>query len=242
MKAFESTGYSMEEYKTLNVVRLHQQVCFESDIFDADGRTINAKYLYPRKRGEKWSKYKFSRQQPPHNAFALWREAISHLAPGGRCNPKLGSFLHPPQTLWQCRYDPSEDVVILLQKDGQELYRRQGISRRARTTPYTREGMTSTDTSTLPLCSTRLHLDNKLTVLSHTPPPPPSSSYQHFHDLLLSWTNRHWWEDLKYTGDGTWLYYTIKNGTLTCVSDGSYIRELHPQVCSAAIEVEGNVK
>jgi hypothetical protein len=102
MKAFEQTGYSPEECKTLNLVRLHQQVLYESDIFEADGRSINPKYLTPRQRGIHWSTYRFGKQHPPLSAFRLWKDAISQLAPGGRRNPKLGAFIHQPHVIWPC--------------------------------------------------------------------------------------------------------------------------------------------
>jgi hypothetical protein len=54
----------------------------------------------------------------------------------------------------------------------------------------------------------------------------------------MSWSETHWWHELRYSGDGTWLYHATKKGTLICVSDGSFIRELHPDVCSAAIIME----
>ncbi len=72
MEALAQAGFSIEECKTLNLVRLHQQVLFESDVFEADGRTIDPKYLSPRQRGTKWSTYQFGRQQPPPSAFRLW--------------------------------------------------------------------------------------------------------------------------------------------------------------------------
>ena len=54
----------------------------------------------------------------------------------------------------------------------------------------------------------------------------------------MSWSGNQWWEELKYSGDGTWLYHAIKQGTLVCVSNGSFIKEIHPDVCSAAIIME----
>jgi len=94
------------------------------------------------------------------------------------------------------------------------------------------------ENTTLHLCSTRTLPGEAVVVTSHTPSPLPRPLYHHFHDLLLSWTNHYWWDDLKYTGDGTWIYSAIENGSLMCVSDGSYIRELHTDVCSAAIILE----
>ena len=43
---------------------------------------------------------------------------------------------------------------------------------------------------------------------------------------------------MRYSGTGSWLYHSIAQGTLVCVSDGSFIRELHPDVCSSAIIME----
>ena len=238
MKAFEQTGYSPEECKTLNLVRLHQQVLYESDIFEADGRSINPKYLTPRQRGIHWSTYRFGKQHPPLSAFRLWKDAISQLAPGGRRSPKLGTFIHQPHVIWPCQYDSAENVILRNRQEIWELFRRQGSTRQARNAPYAREGRIYKPPVGLPLCSTRSTGDDQLIVTSHTPPPPIPQPSNHFQAVLFSWSHKHWWEGLKYTGSGSWIYQSIKKGTLVCVSDGSYIRELHPLVCSAAIIME----
>jgi hypothetical protein len=62
--------------------------------------------------------------------------------------------------------------------------------------------------------------------------------YKHFVDVLRLWQYPWLWKDLKFTGDGTWVYEAIQNGSLVCVSDGSYLKELHPHMCSAAIMME----
>ena len=97
MNAFESAGYSSEECKSLNTVRLHQQVLFESDIFEEDERTVNSKYLQPRQRGIKWSSIRFGLQKPPPTAFSLWREAITQLVPG-KTKPQARPIPPPPHT------------------------------------------------------------------------------------------------------------------------------------------------
>ena len=99
MTAFEQAGFSPAECRTLNLVRLHQQVLYESDIFEADGRSVNPKYLTPRQTGTRWSSYRFGKQNPPPASFRLWKDAISQLTPGGRRNPKLGSFLQQPNAI-----------------------------------------------------------------------------------------------------------------------------------------------
>jgi hypothetical protein len=62
MQTFEEVGYLMDECKTLNTVRLHQQSIFELDIFNADGITINPKYLQPKEVGDKLSSLHFGIQ------------------------------------------------------------------------------------------------------------------------------------------------------------------------------------
>lgn len=34
---------------------------------------------------------------------------------------------------------------------------------------------------------------------------------------------------------GEWIYTTIQEGTFVCVSDGSYVKEMCPHICSAAV-------
>jgi hypothetical protein len=71
MKVFEQKGFSPPECKMLNLVRLHQQVLFESDIFAADGLQIDLKYLFQRDPGTTWSKYRFVKQILPASYFIL---------------------------------------------------------------------------------------------------------------------------------------------------------------------------
>ena len=55
MDAFDKAGYSLQECSTLNMVPLHQQVLFESDVFAADGISLDPKYLQPWLQGTQWS-------------------------------------------------------------------------------------------------------------------------------------------------------------------------------------------
>jgi hypothetical protein len=136
MIAFESIGYTTEECHQLNLVRLHQQVLFESDIFNADGNTINTRYLTPQEAGTKWSTIRFGTQRPASSAFSLWKAALSHLAPGGRRRKRLGEFLQPSHLIWQWKYDPCNDTLYLLQYHNTFRYRRQDSLRRTRLTRY----------------------------------------------------------------------------------------------------------
>ena len=41
MSAIEELGYTKEECRIINLVRLHQQVLFQSDVFEADGQRLD---------------------------------------------------------------------------------------------------------------------------------------------------------------------------------------------------------
>jgi hypothetical protein len=46
------------------------------------------------------------------------------------------------------------------------------------------------------------------------------------------------WEHMSVSRGIRWLEKSISNGTLVAVTDGSYIRELYPHLCSAAFILE----
>lgn len=65
----------------MNKVRQHQQVVYDSDVFDASGTSIDSKYLALRQPGAQWSEWKFGKQFIMPAKFKLWQEALEQLAP-----------------------------------------------------------------------------------------------------------------------------------------------------------------
>jgi hypothetical protein len=59
-----------------------------------------------------------------------------------------------------------------------------------------------------------------------------------FLEVLEMWGNTWLWEHMKVTGGVTWVNKSIAHGTLVAVTDGSYIRELFPELCLAAFVLE----
>jgi hypothetical protein len=66
------------------------------------------------------------------------------------------------------------------------------------------------------------------------PTPEPES----FLNVLHSWGNTWLWENLQVIGGVSWLHNSITDGLLITVTDGSYIRERFPNLCSAAFVLE----
>ena len=56
--------------------------------------------------------------------------------------------------------------------------------------------------------------------------------------MLEEWGCRWIWDSLSLAGDEDWLLEAIKDGTCVAVTDGSYIKELFPDVCSAPLVLE----
>ena len=76
----------------INRFRLHQQVVYESDVFEADGRKLDVRYWHRRRNSEQWSDWRFPKEKPPISHINLWRKALTQLAPRGRRATPLGQF------------------------------------------------------------------------------------------------------------------------------------------------------
>ena len=57
-------------------------------------------------------------------------------------------------------------------------------------------------------------------------------------EQLAQWGHGWIWKDLNISGDGLWLNEAIKQGTCTVVADGSFMREVHPQLFYTAFILE----
>ena len=90
MEGFVQAGYSGEELRALNWVRLHQQALFLLDVLCAAGKRVHKRYLSPRELDEDWSILRFPNEAPSDNDFSLWTAAITQLAPRGWIRDRLG--------------------------------------------------------------------------------------------------------------------------------------------------------
>jgi hypothetical protein len=89
------------------------------------------------------------------------------------------------------------------------------------------------------VCSVQPTLDREhWHLLSTAPCAAPSSSLLTFLEVLETWGNVWLWEHMTVIGGVTWINELITNGTLVAVTDGSYIPELFPNLCSAAFVLE----
>ena len=57
-------------------------------------------------------------------------------------------------------------------------------------------------------------------------------------EVLEEWGCTWMWKSLRLMGDDHWLEEAIEAGTCRAVTDGSYIKEWYPNICSAAFILE----
>jgi hypothetical protein len=94
MQAVKEAGITdTNKLSRINHVRLHQQVLFVSNLLEANGKTIDKRYMEPRPTDDKWSCLIFPNEKPPQWDFALWHEAVCSLAPRGRVQHQIQNFI-----------------------------------------------------------------------------------------------------------------------------------------------------
>jgi hypothetical protein len=234
MREFVGMGYSTRELLLLNLVRIHQQVIFLSDILGSSGKSLDSRYLHRRGDEENWSTLQFPREKPPESAFRLWRTAIRQLVPPGGIPDRLGEFLHEGYKIWEWRHDPRSERVFHYYEDRMDVFRPVGPLRRVWEISEVAAPLETTGTP----CAVREMSVTKISLQSTADQPTEANLPETFLDVLDKWGHSWMWKSLRLEGDDGWLLDAIHDGTLVAVADGSYIRELHPELCSAAFILE----
>jgi hypothetical protein len=75
-------------------------------------------------------------------------------------------------------------------------------------------------------------------VCSVAPPPIRPIAPTNFLDVLRGWGQTWIWDELKVTDGTNWIAQAISKNCLLAVTDGSYIKEHFPELCSAAFILE----
>jgi hypothetical protein len=232
MSRFIARGYTADELVTLNRVRKHQHVLFLSDILGAGGGSVDKRYLQESWAGERWSSMKFPREVVTAPEMELWHRAIGQVVTHGPTQASLGPFKVDGHKVWEWRVEENRGRLYRQNGDQVEVYghvwrgrheyiciSHSGKMRGNRAT--VEEGTPGTKK-----------------VCSVAPPLIRSIAPTDFLDVLRGWGQTWIWDDLKVTGGTDWLAQAIADNSLVAVTDGSYIREHHPDLCSAAFVLE----
>jgi len=234
-QVFEDLGFSWSERVRLNRVRVYLQVLFLSDVTTASGARIEVEKMHPRPHDHKWSTYsRWPKEQPTLSDFELWKEAMTSICPSKSTVNKLGEFIAPTHRIWRWKWCSATNELLHISPDTlrMDIYRPGSGANRfeiaVRDVPVEDRGL---------LCSVKPSSSGfriASTATSALPAPVPSTFVQ----VLRSWGCTWLWEKLNISGGFDWVADAISDGSLLAVTDGSYIRELHPHLCSAAFILE----
>jgi hypothetical protein len=244
MAEFIRMNYNTQTLCKLNRVRLHQQVIFPSDVMDASGRAIESKYLEERLWNERWSSLIFPKEILSDSNFRLWNVALLQIrALGGRLH--IGGHLRQGHKVWPWKYDIESLQLFHIKEDGVDLYEPalgEGARTRAKCYVCTEE-RTGVVPRGGPCTIGKAAGEGIFKIISFTDNPPPTEPPLTFRQVLSKWGHIWMWESLNLSGDGedkdsAWLMEAIKENTLVAVTDGSYMKELYPDMNSCAFILE----
>ena len=239
MALLEAKGFTEDELGRLNRVRLHQQVLFLSCVLGASGKMLDRKYLKKRKDEELWSAVKFPVEKPPNKDFELWKTALRALVPVGGVQDKLGRWTHPGYKIWDWRYDVEGARLLHMKGKVMDVYVPSNLSG-TRYTPnrWIRRRINQGTEVQGRICTVRdaglaIKAVESTSQLPEDQPMPDSLL-----EVLREWGSTWMWESLRLFGNEDWIKGAIERSSLVCVTDGSYIRETLPELCSAAFILE----
>jgi hypothetical protein len=188
-----------------------------------------------RHNGERRSSLCWPNEQPTHSDFQLRRNALQMICPSRSRATTVGKFIaathriqhwawdEDASTLHRLHWDDkTEDVFVSGQKPNRFHY-----------SHTQQQGKHNT------VCLVESTLDgDHFQLTSAANFATPASTPLTFREVLMSWGNSWLWDHLTITGGEFWMYQSITNGMLVAVTDGSYMQELYPNICSAAFVLE----
>jgi len=230
MQAFIEAGYSGNDLIQLGKVRVYQQAIFISDVFGADGRLIDERYLEARPQEELWSTLRFPKENPSKRAFRLWARALKEVKAfrAGR----LGKVINDGHKIWHWRLDPESNRLLHQAGETVEVYINLRANVYIKSADAPQAQFDGKPCSVQTMSPSRVRLRGSLDSAPRDDPP------EDFLEVLQSWGHTWLWKRIKLTGNTDWIAEAIRHNTLVAVTDGSYIKEIHPNLCSAAFFLE----
>jgi hypothetical protein len=228
------------DLQTLNIYRQYKKSIYLSCLVLCDGRTIDKECLTPREGFLTY--HKFPLQCPSRSYHPLWVMVIKRIS---------SDYLTLPTTLGEYVRHPHKPFKLITTEDGFIVHLEVILDNVERYLVY----MLTSNTNTRP--------GNKFVRsdrIDHVPLPFSSSitrisnDYIHLHswtrqynysenctsmfwDKIRNGNNPSLWKNLRCNGDGTWIWGGLCSGSLLIIHDGSYMQEVSPKICSAAVMI-----
>ena len=239
MKDFSRCGFSEEELRRLNIFRVHMQALFLSDILSASGKILDGKYLVRRKTDEKWSKFNSPKEQSPNKDFTLWKTAIRQVVTSVGIMYRLGNLTQYGHKIWNWGHDEDNSRLLHDIEGVMNIYKETQIYWHRNTMNCCTQVSTNKPAEINGnICSVREVALALVAITSTATPPCLQEIPTCFLDVLIEWGITWLWDSIWLGGEYDWLEDAIHDGTCLAVTDGLYVKELYPDVCSAEFVLE----
>ncbi len=177
---------------------------------------------------------RWPKEQPAESDFQLWRNALQMICPSKSRSPTVGKFKTRTHQIWKWSWNEEARSLHRLQPDGET--EDVCISGRKPNRFHYSHSQQQGEHKTI--CTVEPTIDGEhYRLTSAVTKGPPATKPKTFR-VLLSWRNTWIWDHLTIVGGDRWVNKSIKDGTVVAVTDGSYMRELYPNLCSAAYILE----
>ena len=233
-------GVRGAELASINRVRKYQESLFLSDIVTADGRKLEQEYLYDWQQsaeyefGKHRSQFEFGRECPSEADWNTWslywsrqcHGCAHHTLPCG-----LGGWRAASPRIWRVFYDEDDDRLEILSDTRGLVYfeRERGrfVERQA-TKDACPKGLPAS-VKWMPNGTAKLLNRSR----EHMPSEEEEEASKDLREYLKAWGGDWMWRDLRISEDPSWVAESLTKGTLVCVTDGSYNKNIDPEICSA---------
>ena len=228
---------------SINRCRCYLRMILLSDITTLDGRSISSDMIWGN-RSPLHSKLKFPPECPTAKDWTTWISTwTAATSTGLSLQEPLGDWLKPPHFTWPWRYNEDLGELYILGQDGYNVYRRACNAWSTRSSSLFRQTLVYQNTADGSFVSP--DCIPSPTGCQYTTPSLGStwgeesdlSTALGFWDQVRDWGGLWMWEmifpDVGLGFDVNWMISALKAGTLVGVTDGSYDRQKHPDVCAA---------
>ena len=171
-------------------------------------------------------------KHPTLSDMTLWKNAMHAICPSRCLSRGVEGFVRQTHRIWKWYWNSDESTLHCINDDGisEDLFVAGGKPNRYHYSHSQQRGQLHF------VCLVRPTVDGQhlSTMPTAADDKPPTS----FLGVLESWGNTWLWENMTVSGGTEWIQHSINDGSLVAVTDGSYIRELYPNLCSAAFVLE----
>jgi hypothetical protein len=236
MQVLFQAGYGADALRRLNRVRVSMQLVFMSDILTASGNRISLEVLSHHPRGEAWSNMRWPNEQPTTFDIDLWKNAMLSICPSQCSITGIGQFIGQTHRVW--RWHWNNDTSTLHRTNNDSITEDVFVAGRKLNHFHYSHSQHRKYLSTVCLVQPTLEGEH-WHIFSTAPTAEDDPDPTTFLEVLELWGNTWLWDNMSVLGRMEWIVgQSILDGSLVAVTDGSYIRELYPHLCSAAFVLE----